>query len=380
MIVRDEESNLPHCLESVRGLFDEIVIVDTGSRDRTVEIARAFGAQVFDFIWVDDFAAARNAALAHATGDYAFWLDADDVIDPPNEQNSKSCWRELRPASWDRHRRPWPSQPPAASPVGLRPPLCLRPRTERRRRRYRRRSYPAFPGHRRRALDVQRSRADPARTHKSRRAAWSGRRSPCGIPDMPTGRCGPGSSTAIRRILRGELAERPDDPFTCSIWGSIAIERTEWNEALGYLTAQPGAVGPDGFDHPQAVCPDRDASTRCWVIPAPPSGRVPKGLRSIPKMPSCGSARRSLHRHAAASRPRPKNAWRRILTLRRPEKFASMDQGIYGHVTRRNLAALAMERGRCGGGPAPVARGAGRVPRRQGGAQASDVAGTLRVP
>ncbi len=82
MIVRNEEHNLPRCLESVRGLFDEIVVVDTGSTDRTAEIARDFGARVFDFVWVDDFAAARNAALARATGDYAFWLDADDVVDP----------------------------------------------------------------------------------------------------------------------------------------------------------------------------------------------------------------------------------------------------------------------------------------------------------
>ncbi len=82
MIVRDEEENLPHCLESVGGLFDQIVVVDTGSVDRTRELARQFGAQVFEFTWIDDFAAARNAALEHATGDYAFWLDADDVIEP----------------------------------------------------------------------------------------------------------------------------------------------------------------------------------------------------------------------------------------------------------------------------------------------------------
>ena len=69
MIVRDEEKNLPHCLESVRGIFDEIVVVDTGSTDRTVEIARSFGARVFDFVWVEDFAAARNAPLARSTGD-----------------------------------------------------------------------------------------------------------------------------------------------------------------------------------------------------------------------------------------------------------------------------------------------------------------------
>ncbi len=82
MIVRDEEQNLPACLESVTGLFDELVLVDTGSTDRTVEIARSFGAKVFNFPWVGDFAAARNAALSHASGDYAFWLDADDRVEP----------------------------------------------------------------------------------------------------------------------------------------------------------------------------------------------------------------------------------------------------------------------------------------------------------
>ena len=68
MIVRDEENNISRCLESVRGVFDEIVVLDTGSKDRTIEIARSFGARVFDFVWVDDFAAARNAALARAQG------------------------------------------------------------------------------------------------------------------------------------------------------------------------------------------------------------------------------------------------------------------------------------------------------------------------
>jgi hypothetical protein len=82
MIVKNEEANLPHCLASVEGVFDEIVIVDTGSTDRTKEIAREFGAKVFDFVWIDNFAAARNEALSHATGDYIFWLDADDVVEP----------------------------------------------------------------------------------------------------------------------------------------------------------------------------------------------------------------------------------------------------------------------------------------------------------
>ena len=72
------------------------MVVDTGSKDRTREIAQEFGARVFDFVWVDDFAAARNAALARATGDYAFWLDADDVIDPPEREKLQELLASLR--------------------------------------------------------------------------------------------------------------------------------------------------------------------------------------------------------------------------------------------------------------------------------------------
>lgn len=88
MIVRDEEANLPACLASCAGLFDQLVIVDTGSTDRTKEIASAAidkhgrPARVFDFAWCDDFAAARNESLRHATSDWVFWLDADDRIEP----------------------------------------------------------------------------------------------------------------------------------------------------------------------------------------------------------------------------------------------------------------------------------------------------------
>ena len=96
MIVRDEEKNLSNCLESVRGIFDEIVVVDTGSTDRTVEIARSFGANVFDFVWVDSFSAARNEALSHATGDFAFWLDADDVVEPAEREKLRELLRRLR--------------------------------------------------------------------------------------------------------------------------------------------------------------------------------------------------------------------------------------------------------------------------------------------
>jgi glycosyltransferase involved in cell wall biosynthesis/Tfp pilus assembly protein PilF/predicted O-methyltransferase YrrM len=90
MIVKNEEHNLGDCLASVRDLVDEAVVVDTGSTDRTREIARSFGAVLGAFPWIDHFAAARNAALDHATGDYAFWMDADDRLDDENRSKLKA--------------------------------------------------------------------------------------------------------------------------------------------------------------------------------------------------------------------------------------------------------------------------------------------------
>src|SRR5205823_2066366 len=70
MIVKNEEANLPHCLGSVADLVDEIVLVDTGSADRTKEVAAQFGARVHDFPWADSFGAARNESLRHCTGQW----------------------------------------------------------------------------------------------------------------------------------------------------------------------------------------------------------------------------------------------------------------------------------------------------------------------
>lgn len=81
MIVRDEAATIARCLESARGLVDEIVVLDTGSRDATPEIARSHGAQVHHFDWCDDFAAARNAALGHASSAWNLVLDADEWLE-----------------------------------------------------------------------------------------------------------------------------------------------------------------------------------------------------------------------------------------------------------------------------------------------------------
>lgn len=82
LIVKNEEGFLAQCLKSVRGLAAQVIVVDTGSTDRTVEIAREFGAEIYSSAWCDDFAVARNAALEHATGDWVLVLDADEELPP----------------------------------------------------------------------------------------------------------------------------------------------------------------------------------------------------------------------------------------------------------------------------------------------------------
>jgi len=80
MIVKNEEKHLVRCLRSIRDVVDEMIIVDTGSVDKTIDIAKVFGAKMFEFPWTEDFSAARNHSLAQATGDWILVLDADEVI------------------------------------------------------------------------------------------------------------------------------------------------------------------------------------------------------------------------------------------------------------------------------------------------------------
>lgn len=92
MIVKNEEKVLERCLKSVEDLVDEIIIVDTGSEDKTVEIAKQFTSNVHTFQWIDDFSAARNYSFSLSKMEYSLWLDADDII----KEDDRNTFKKLK--------------------------------------------------------------------------------------------------------------------------------------------------------------------------------------------------------------------------------------------------------------------------------------------
>jgi len=326
LIARDEENNLPHCLQSARGLFDEIVVVDTGSRDRTKEIALEFGAKVFDFVWVDDFAAARNEALARATGDYAFWLDADDVLDPPQREKLQALLGGLGVKEEAAYvvRCACDPAPDGTGGETVVDHIRLFPLREDVRWTYRVHEQ-ILPALRRAKVPVR----------------WTD------ITVRHTGYV----DTALRarkldrdtKILRRELEDRPNDPFVLFNLGAIAVERKDWTGALGLLKhSLAGSAPTDSITRKlfaliarvhQMVGDSQQALRTC-----------DEGLKLDPEDAELWFRKGVVHRHRGES-TEAQRCWGRILSLKRPDQFCSVDQGIYGHLTRRNLAALAAERG-----------------------------------
>lgn len=101
MIAKNESEVIGRCLECVKSFADEIVVVDTGSTDNTKEIASKYTDKVFDFEWINDFAAARNFSFSKATKDYVMWLDCDDIIDEDNQRAIKEMKSSLQTLGCD---------------------------------------------------------------------------------------------------------------------------------------------------------------------------------------------------------------------------------------------------------------------------------------
>lgn len=99
MIVKNEEENLARCLKSVKDVVDEIIIVDTGSTDKTIEIANSYNSKLFNFEWTNDFSAARNFALSKCNGNWILYLDADEELNPDSIDELISKTNSLTPSA-----------------------------------------------------------------------------------------------------------------------------------------------------------------------------------------------------------------------------------------------------------------------------------------
>ncbi|NBJ95152.1 tetratricopeptide repeat-containing glycosyltransferase family 2 protein [Parablautia muri] len=92
VIVKNEEGQIARCLESVRELVEEIIVVDTGSADQTIEIVSQYTSKVYSYPWKDDFSDARNYSFSKASMDYCMWMDADDIL----EETEKDKFLQLK--------------------------------------------------------------------------------------------------------------------------------------------------------------------------------------------------------------------------------------------------------------------------------------------
>jgi tetratricopeptide (TPR) repeat protein len=283
-----------------RWLFDEVVVVDTGSTDRTAEIARSSGARVSHFGWIDDFAAARNAALAQAAGDYAFWLDADDRIEPAQRDRLRAVLHGLDPAGATYVVR-CACDPDAKGDGGT---------------------------------VVDHVRLFPLRAD----VRWQYRVHEQSLPALRRRKL-----RRDRAILEAERRERPGDAFVLFNLGQVALELGDPREALGYLEPSLARSAP-GDSIVRKLYALIARAHQLLGAPEAALAACAAGLAVDPDDAELLFRKGVLHR-LRGEPAEAEQCWRRVLTLRRPERFASVDAGIHGHVTRRNLARLAEERG-----------------------------------
>jgi GT2 family glycosyltransferase/thioredoxin-like negative regulator of GroEL len=327
MIVKNEEDNLPACLATVADLVDEVVVVDTGSTDRTRAVAAGSGARVFDFPWVDDFAAARNESLRHAGGEWIFWLDADDRLDAENRARLRGLLAGLNDENMAYVMKCVCRSEQADGSVTVVDHVRL------------------FRNH----PDLQwkyrvHEQILPALRRLKTEVRWA---------DVTIEHLGY-EDPALRgrklqrdlRLLRLEVAERPDDPFTLFNLGSVYQELGRHAEALPLLKGSLERSHPSDSIvrklYALVVQCHRRLDQAREALAACQAGRAiyPDDMELLFQE---GLVLRTLGDAAGAE-----SRFQRLLGAREGEHFASVDPGLRGYKTRHNLAVLYHEEGRVG--------------------------------
>jgi tetratricopeptide (TPR) repeat protein len=311
----------------VAGLSSNVVVVDTGSTDRTKEVAARLGARVFEMAWPDSFAEARNESLRHAKGKYVFWTDADDRLDPDNREKLRALLASLD----------------GGNVAYVMQCLCLPdPRT----------------GTATAVDHVRLFRAHPQlrwqyRVHEQilpglRQLGTEMR--PCDVVIQHTGYLDPAlrkrKAERDRRLLELERADRPDDPFVLFNLGSLAQEGGRVAEALAFLEQSLRRSTPrDSIVHKLyaliAQC-QRHLGRAAEALATCRAGQLhyPDDVEVL--------FQEALAHQALGDKAAEEASWRRVLTSRDRPLFGSVDTGLRGYKARHNLAVLLVQQGRAG--------------------------------
>jgi tetratricopeptide (TPR) repeat protein len=327
MIVRNEERNLAPCLQSAAGVADEVVVVDTGSTDRTKEIASRLGARVHDFPWCDSFAAARNESVKHATGEWVFWLDADDRLQEENRGKLRALFAGLGDENAAYAMKCVCLPDPATGAVAVVDHVRLFRNHPEIRWRYR-----------------VHEQILPAVRSVGGEVRWTD------IAVHHTGYRDPALRARKQardlRLLEREDAENPDDPFTLFNRGWALSELGRPAEALPRLLRSLERSDP------------RDSIVRkLYALVAQCHRRLG---RLEPALAACADGRRLypddaelLYLEGTARREGgdlagAESALNDLLASRPAPHFGSVDSGLRGYKARHQLAAVYLQQGRFG--------------------------------
>jgi tetratricopeptide (TPR) repeat protein len=325
MIVRDEERNLPECLASVADLVDEIIVADTGSVDRTREIALRFGACLVEAPWSDNFATARNAALERASGDWVWWLDADDRLDAENRPKADALFDRLgdEPDAYAMKVRSRLNATGTAARILDQ--IRLFPRHPKIRWRYR-----------------VHEQIMPSVRDCGGEMRWS---------DVLIEHLGYQDRRARKRklernlrLLRLDEADHPDDSYTLFNLGWTSFDTGQFEDALRYLRRSLSLARPT-----------TSYVRKLHVLLAQAHGRIGQTAEALA---ACDDAlgrfpddlellfERAIHLHEAGDHAAAEQTLRKLLAVRPGQYLASVDAGLRGYRAFHLLGELCRAQGR----------------------------------
>ncbi|MFO0915198.1 MAG: glycosyltransferase [Pirellulales bacterium] len=323
MIVRDSAATLGAALASIRPWVDEIVVVDTGSTDETMAIAASFGAHVAEFPWCDDFSKARNVSLQLATGDWVFWMDSDDTIDPHNGAKLRQLVNQNHAPQvlgyvFQVHC-PHDNEDDTTDVTVVDHVKLFRNQPQLR-----------FEG----------------RIHEQILGAISAAGGQVVWTDVFVVHSGSDRSAAgvarklqrDMRLLRLEEAERPDHPFTHFNLGMTLLELNEPLPAICHLQQSLALSGPRESHRRKAYALLIEASLRLKDFPNA-AAHLACGQAEFPEDPELWF-RSGVLANAQGQLELAIESFQRAIDAPRHNYFRSFDVGVLGHKARQNLAAV----------------------------------------